>query len=66
MRDGERLAPAPRLADIRARAEGQRAALPAHLRRPEPPTEPYPVTVSDALEAERERLLRRHHPDTSG
>jgi len=54
MRGGATLAPPPPLADLRARAQTQIAALPASLRSLAR-APPYPVTVSDRL---RELALR--------
>ena len=48
MQGGQRVAPAPTLADIRARAARELARLPEPLRRLEPAAA-YPVEISDAL-----------------
>jgi nicotinate phosphoribosyltransferase len=48
MREGRRLAPAPALADVRARVADELARLPEHLRRLEDGP-PYQVRVSQAL-----------------
>ncbi len=48
MREGRRLAPAPALADVRARVADELARLPAHLRRLEDGP-PYQIRVSQAL-----------------
>jgi nicotinate phosphoribosyltransferase len=48
MRDGRRLAPAPALADLRARVAAELARLPEHLRRLQDGP-PYEVRVSQAL-----------------
>jgi nicotinate phosphoribosyltransferase len=48
MREGRRLAPAPPLADVRARVADELARLPEHLRRLED-VPPYQVRVSQAL-----------------
>jgi nicotinate phosphoribosyltransferase len=48
MRDGRRLAPAPALADLRARVAGELVRLPEHLRRLQDGP-PYEVRVSQAL-----------------
>src|SRR6266704_1226424 len=48
MREGRRLAPAPALADVRARVDDELARLPAHLRRLQDGP-PYQVRVSQAL-----------------
>jgi nicotinate phosphoribosyltransferase len=48
MRDGVLLRPLPALADIRACAAAQIAAMPAELRYLTPAA-PYPVAVSEAL-----------------
>jgi nicotinate phosphoribosyltransferase len=48
MREGRRLAPAPTLADVRARAADELARLPEHLRRLKD-VPPYQVRVSQAL-----------------
>ena len=66
MRAGERLAAPESLDTVRERARHQREALPWRLRSPEPGGEPYPVTVSELLDAERKRLLRRHRPAPDG
>ena len=50
MRGGKRLAPAPTLADIRARAARDLARLPERLRQLQPGVA-YPVTVGDTLQA---------------
>ncbi|MDX1609675.1 MAG: nicotinate phosphoribosyltransferase [Halofilum sp. (in: g-proteobacteria)] len=62
MRGGARLDPPEPLAAIRERAAAQRAALPAHLRRPDQAAEaaPYPVAVSEHLQQERDRLAATH------
>ncbi|MDX1530222.1 MAG: nicotinate phosphoribosyltransferase [Rhodothermales bacterium] len=64
MRDGARTdAGRESLDTMRARAERERARLPERLLRLEP-VEPYPVTVSDRLAGERDRLrveLRARH-----
>ena len=60
MRGGKRIAPAPALDAVRARAKRDLARLPGPLARLEPG--PYPVTVADklaALAAEADRLMRR-------
>ena len=60
MRGGKRIAPAPTLDAVRARAKRDLARLPGPLARLEPG--PYPVTVADklaALAAEADRLMRR-------
>jgi nicotinate phosphoribosyltransferase len=59
MTDGVRL-PAGRvtLAESRARATREIAALPSHVRRNDPARPPYEVEISPALLAERDRLLR--------
>lgn len=62
MRAGERTGRPESLEAIRARANAQRAALPSALRAPDPAGNAYPVAVSEALEAQRERLLARHRP----
>ncbi len=56
MRGGQRLDPPESLTTIRERATNQRGALPRRLREPAPTGAPYPVTVSQALERETERL----------
>lgn len=66
MRGGERLDPPESLDSIRERATAQRLALPARLRRPDPAGEAYPVTVSQALSGEAERLRQRHLGDGPG
>ena len=48
MREGRRLAPAPPLADVRARVADELARLPEHLRRLQD-SPPYQVRVSQAL-----------------
>jgi nicotinate phosphoribosyltransferase len=48
MQEGRRLAPAPPLADVRARVADELARLPEHLRRLED-VPPYQVRVSQAL-----------------
>jgi nicotinate phosphoribosyltransferase len=55
MRAGRRLAPSPPLAEVRAHAAAQVAALPEPLRRLEP-GEPYPVEVAPRLRALAEAL----------
>lgn len=62
VRGGERIAAPEALDAIRERTARQRAALPAHLRRPMPEAPAYPVAISDGLAAERDRLLARHRP----
>lgn len=57
VRGGERVRPEESLESIRERATAQRDALPPHLRSLDPVTQPYPVAVSDTLQAEAERLL---------
>lgn len=49
MKDGQRIAPLPTLAESRARAARDLERLPAALRRLEPGA-PYPVVVADALQ----------------
>ena len=56
MRDGHRVRPAPALADIRSHVAIQLARLPAALRAPRPAEAPYPVAISDALEAYRQAV----------
>lgn len=51
---GKRLAPPRTLADIARATQDQLAALPVELRRLEPPSAPYPVRVSAALESLRQ------------
>ena len=58
MRHGRRLAPLPTLAETRARAAAEIAALPADLRRLDR-TAPYPVTVSPGLQALAAKVDRR-------
>lgn len=53
MRDGHRIRPAPALADIRSHVATQLARLPAALRAPQPAETPYPVAISEALDAYR-------------
>lgn len=60
VRSGQRIAAAETLQTIRERAADQRAALPAHLRRPVLEAPAYAVTISDGLAAERDRLLAEH------
>jgi nicotinate phosphoribosyltransferase len=62
VRGGERIGPAESLDAVRERARQQRAALPGHLRTPEPPAPAYPVAISDGLAAERDRLLAVYRP----
>ena len=64
MRGGRRLDPPERLATMRERAANQRDALPQRLREPVPTGPPYPVTVSQALQRETERLRATHSPAT--
>jgi nicotinate phosphoribosyltransferase len=65
MKGGRRLDPPEPLDTLRERAAQQRAALPLRLRAPEPSGAPYPVTVSQALQRETERLRAAHLPDTA-
>jgi nicotinate phosphoribosyltransferase len=65
MKGGRRLDPPEPLDTLRERAARQRAALPPRLRAPEPSGAPYPVTVSQALQRETERLRAAHLPDTA-
>ncbi|WP_075109817.1 nicotinate phosphoribosyltransferase [Halofilum ochraceum] len=65
MRDGQRLDPPESLATMRERATKQRSALPRRLREPVPTGDPYPVTVSQALQRETERLRAAHRPSTA-
>ncbi|MDZ7788426.1 MAG: nicotinate phosphoribosyltransferase [Halofilum sp. (in: g-proteobacteria)] len=65
MRDGRRLDPPESLTTMRERAATQRGALPRRLREPVPTGDPYPVTVSQALQRETERLRAAHRPATS-
>jgi nicotinate phosphoribosyltransferase len=61
MQNGQRVAPVPTLADVRSRAAGELARLPAPLRSLGP-GEPYPVQVADSLDrlaAETDRRLAR-------
>ena len=61
MKAGRRLAPAPTLGEIRARAVQQLARLPEPLRRLDPPTS-YPVRVADALRDLAAEVDRRLEP----
>jgi len=61
MKAGRRLAPAPTLGEIRARAAQQLARLPEPLRRLDPPTS-YPVRVADALRDLAAEVDRRLEP----
>ncbi len=65
MRGGRRLDPPESLATMRERVANQRGALPPHLRAPVPTGAPYPVTISQALQRETERLRAAHRPVTS-
>jgi len=49
MRGGRRVAPSPSLADVRAHCAAQLAALPAALKRIDPPWPTYPVSISPAV-----------------
>ena len=58
MAGGERLSGVSReLQDMRGRCERELAELPEGLRGVTPPGQPYPVTLSAGLRAERERLM---------
>jgi hypothetical protein len=60
MKGGVRVAPPEALADVRARAKAEMAALPDRLRRiDEEPTEPYPVSASPRLSALVEEVRAR-------
>ncbi len=59
MRAGRRVSAPESLERTRARAREEIARLPAALRRLSPPEVPYPVHPSDALLAERDRVLER-------
>jgi len=50
LRNGELIEPLPALADIRERAQTQRAALPPAVRRLQNP-EPFPLTISEGVQA---------------
>jgi hypothetical protein len=50
---------------MRERAATQRGALPRRLCEPVPTGNPYPVTISQALQRETERLRAAHLPATS-
>jgi nicotinate phosphoribosyltransferase len=58
MRGGRRIAPSPKLADIRARAARELGRLPEPLRRLDPGA-PYPVKIADALVALTNEVDRR-------
>ncbi|MEX1081539.1 MAG: nicotinate phosphoribosyltransferase [Halofilum sp. (in: g-proteobacteria)] len=60
MRAGQRLQPAESLAALRRRAQAQREALPAALRRLSPAQSQYPVSVGDQLQRLTERLTAAH------
>ncbi|MEF8834292.1 MAG: nicotinate phosphoribosyltransferase [Halofilum sp. (in: g-proteobacteria)] len=62
MRSGRRLDPPESLTTMRERAANQRGALPRRMREPAPTGEPYPVTISQALQRETERLRAAHRP----
>ncbi|KVN13689.1 MULTISPECIES: nicotinate phosphoribosyltransferase [unclassified Burkholderia] len=64
MIDGERVAPPPSLADVRAHASAQLDALPAALRDLTRAAE-YPVAVTDALSALAQRLDAQAASDAS-
>jgi nicotinate phosphoribosyltransferase len=51
MRGGRRIAPSPPLAVTRAHCSAQLATLPSELRRLDPPSPTYPVTISPAIKA---------------
>ena len=56
MKDGARLTAPDALTTIRERARREVARLPERIRNLEPAELPYPVEVSDALAAERDRV----------
>jgi hypothetical protein len=58
MLDGKAVAPAPRLADLRARSRLLIAELPAAVRRIRDP-HPYPVSLGDALRSALELASAR-------
>ena len=60
LRDGELVEPLPALADIRARAQAQREALPEGVRRLRNP-EPYPVTVSEGIQRVMDEMAASEH-----
>jgi nicotinate phosphoribosyltransferase len=60
VQSGERIEPAEALAAVRERVQQQRQALPANLRQPEPAPPGYPVSISDGLAADRDRILQAH------
>ncbi|MDX1376968.1 MAG: nicotinate phosphoribosyltransferase, partial [Burkholderiales bacterium] len=59
MRDGRRLAPAPRLAELRARTLAALDTLPESLRALEPAPAPYVPEVTDAVRALADAVDRR-------
>src|SRR2546425_11793413 len=65
MREGRRLAPAPALADVRARVADELARLPEHLRRLQGGP-PYQVPVAQARPALAKACRERQHRKRSG
>jgi nicotinate phosphoribosyltransferase len=59
MRGGQRVAPSPPLAVVRAHCAAQLATLPPELRRLDPPWPSYPVTISPGIRALADDVDRR-------